>query len=203
MSLDSLLTKAAAAAVEPPSAVLPGFTLDADLAREYRLNSGNPQVQALIVQVQLLRNSAGLARGESELKLLLEALLALIQKSQVGPAAGGAIHLLGKGVIMAFQLPDDRPARAVLDLTDLLGAHGAKPSGVPTWSVDNPNNCTLTVDDDGMGATVQSTNGLPFQLQAHVPAQDAQGNDKSFVLLGDVQPVAGNAVGGQIVLTVE
>lgn len=115
--------------------------------------------------------------------------------------AVGSISMtcIPEGAIMNFALPDDATASAAVAYVDAKGKP-AKVDGAPVWSSSDPAVFDVAAAADGMSAVV--TPGDPGTAQLKVEADaDLGAGIVPVVTLVDIDVVAGQAVAGNVTLT--
>lgn len=105
-----------------------------------------------------------------------------------------------KGKIM-FSLPDDKTANATVSYVDAKG-NPAMVDGAPVWSSSDDTVLTVVASSDGMSAVVTPVGPLgTVQLKVEADA-DLGAGVVSVVSLVDVEIIAGQAVAGNVNLSI-
>lgn len=100
-----------------------------------------------------------------------------------------------------FTLPDDKTASAAVAYVDAKG-NPAKVDGVPAWSSSDPAILDVVAAADGMSATVTPVGPLgTAQVKIEADA-DLGAGVTTIITLADVEVVGGEAVAGNVTLTV-
>jgi hypothetical protein len=109
------------------------------------------------------------------------------------------VTIIPEGKIM-FTLPDDKTASGTIQYVD-SGGNAAKVDGVPVWSSSDPTVFDVAAAADGLSATVTPSNPGTAQLKVEADA-DLGAGVVPLVTLVDIEVVAGQAVAGNVTLTV-
>lgn len=101
-----------------------------------------------------------------------------------------------------FTLPDDKTAAATVAFVDAKG-NPAVVEGAPVWSSSDPAVLSVVAAADGMSAIVTPVGPLgSAQVKVEADADTGEGV-VPVILLGDVEVVAGQAVGGTISFAIQ
>lgn len=111
----------------------------------------------------------------------------------------GSFSITFKGKFMA-QLPDDKTATASAKFVDTKG-NPAQVEGNPVWATDRPDLLNVTDNGDGT-ATITAVGPLGTGQVTCTGDADLGSGTQPVVLIGDVEVIAGTAVGGTIDFTI-
>jgi hypothetical protein len=96
-----------------------------------------------------------------------------------------------------MQLPDDLTATGTATFLDARG-NPANVDGVPVWATDHPEILSVVPSVDGFSATIASVGPLGNAQVTCTADADLGEGVREVILMGDVEVIAGAAVGGRI-----